>query len=139
LSRIDSLKFKIEQLCRAYPEAEERKKENLKRKIKAYKTELEYTLARDKRNGSRGSLYNTDPLVPCVFNSGCAIGKRGITAIEIENGQIALVHWFDRKKSTKYVERNGCKAQRLTDTDFFRAVLSQESLDYLFARINLLL
>ena len=42
-------------------------------------------------------VYDSIFHIPCVFNSGCVIGKRGMTCIEIENGNISLVHWFDKK------------------------------------------
>lgn len=39
--------------------------------------------------------------IPCLFNSGCVIGKRGVTAPEIEEVNIRLVHWFDSRISKK--------------------------------------
>lgn len=138
LSVIDSLRYKIEKLCRDYAEAEEEHKPELERKIRVHNRQLTRTLARDRRNGSRASLYRTDDVVPCVFNSGCAVGKRGITAIEIEDGDIRLVHWFDRNRSTKYFDLNGYRPSRLDGTDFYRVVLKSESLKYVDARIRLL-
>ena len=87
LSRIDYLKFQIESLCRSYPAADAAGKAFLEEKIRAYQQDLQYTLTKDRKNGSRSSLYDSGRLVPCVFNSGCATGKRGITALEITGGQ----------------------------------------------------
>ncbi|MCK7513153.1 MAG: hypothetical protein MZV70_60110 [Desulfobacterales bacterium] len=44
----------------------------------------------------------------------------------------------DRRRSDKYVEAAGYEPQRLGDSDYFRVVLKEEDLDYIFARIELL-
>ncbi len=138
LSRIDYLKFQIENLCRSYPAADAAGKEILEKKIRAYQEDLQYTLAKDRKKGSRSSLYDSGRLVPCVFNSGCATGKRGITALEITGGNIALVFWFDRDETTKYFNFNGYQPESLGDTGFFRVPLKEDSLDYVSTRIKLL-
>ena len=73
-----------------------------------------------------------------MFNSGCGIGRHGITALEIAGGRIALVYWFDRRKSAKYFESESSQPQQLGDSDYFRVILKEEDLDYIFTRINLL-
>jgi hypothetical protein len=73
-----------------------------------------------------------------LFNSGCGIGRHGITAIEIVQGRAALIYWFDRRKSAKYFESEGYQPQQLGDSDYFRVILKDEDLDYIFTRINLL-
>jgi UDP-2,3-diacylglucosamine pyrophosphatase LpxH len=141
LSKIEYLKFKIEQYCRNYSQADndEATRAKLALKIKKFNEELQYlSLKKNKRNGSRSSLYNSDLMVPCMFNSGCVIGKKGITAIEITNGHIALVHWFDRRKSQKYLDYNGYTPAQLENTEYFRVVFKEENLNYIFARIELL-
>ncbi len=35
--------------------------------------------------------------LPPYFNSGCCVGKSGITAIEIDEGYISLVKWYYSK------------------------------------------
>ena len=84
------------------------------------------------------NLYHEGPLLPCLFNSGSGIGRHGITAIEIAGGRIALVIWFDRRRSLQYAESAGYEPQRLGDSDYYRVVLKEEDLDYIFARIELL-
>ena len=79
----------------------------------------------------RGTLYNSPLLLPCLFNPGCCIGKRGLTGLEIADGRIALVHWFDS-------DRSDHSGEPLAGTPFRREVLEQESLDYLFTRVRLL-
>ena len=137
LSKIDSLKLKIEAFCRLFPEAGEERRRLLEERIGHYKEELRQLL-RKRRPGSDGSLYDLDVLVPCLFNSGCGIGRSGITALEIVGGRIQLVHWFDGRRSSKYFAYNGNPPERLEDSDYYRVILKSEPLDYLFARIRLL-
>jgi hypothetical protein len=73
-----------------------------------------------------------------LFNSGCAIGKRGVTAIEIADGEISLVHWFDRTRGAHHLLDHGNRPQRLGRTDYYRTVLKQDRLEYIFGRIKLL-
>lgn len=138
LSKVDSLKFQMEAMCRRFPEAGGGEQESLRLRILECRGELSRTLANDRENAFRDTLYDVGPVVPCLFNSGCAVGKRGITAIEIAGGDIALVHWFDATKSSKYLTAGGVSPQRLQGTDYFRVALKQDSLGYIFARIKLL-
>lgn len=138
LSKIDSLKFKIEQLCRDYPLTAPESRPALAQRIQTYHQELQYYLRQHSNTANRSSLYNSDLLVPCLFNSGCVIGKNGITALEINDGRIALVYWFDARKSRKYFNSNGYQPQQLDATDYYRVVINQDELDYIFTRIKML-
>lgn len=139
LSKIDSLKFKIEQLCRIYPEADSGKRKELGNKIKKFKNELQI-LMRKKRNSKRifSSLYDSEPLVPCIFNSGCVIGKSGMTSIEIHDNKIFLVYWFNKEITSKYLDVEEEKPQQIGNSNYYRLILKQESLDYIFTRVKLL-
>ena len=130
LSKLDSLRFRIENLCRRIPSASGRRRPALERELALRKQELEQVLVRRGRDPG-GSLYESPLLVPCLFNSGCCIGKRGVTGLEIAEGSIALVHWFDPSRS----RRSG---QVLAGSPYRREVLEQEPLDYLFTRVRLL-
>ena len=101
LSRVDTLRFRIEQLCRDYPAVSPRARREIEEMVEAYKKDLALFTEKDRRDGARSSLYDEQLPIPCLFNSGCAIGKRGLTAIEIEDGHIALVHWFDARRSDR--------------------------------------
>jgi predicted phosphodiesterase len=138
MSKVDCLKFKIEQLCRDYSTAGEKARRELAAKIQKYHQELEYLLAKNNSEDLRSSLYNSDLLVPCIFNSGCVIGRKGITAIEIRGGNIGLVHWFDQNNSQKYFDFNGYLPEQLEESDYHRVILKEENLDYIFTRIQLL-
>ena len=140
LSRQDRLKFHIEQLCRLYPQAAEEEKESLEKRILESKAELQALISKKRNRGmeARGSLYQSGPVVPCLFNSGCCIGKSGITALEIEAGRMALVHWFDRRVRDKYLTSGEHTCRQLEDSEYFRVLLKDENLGYLFTRIRLL-
>jgi UDP-2,3-diacylglucosamine pyrophosphatase LpxH len=138
LSKIDSIKFKIEQLCRSFINAHDGEKKNIARDIRFYKHELQAVYDKGMKNGSRSSLYNSNLLVPCLFNSGCTVGKRGITAIEVEDSSIALVYWFDRAREEKHFSHNEMPIERFGKSNYYRMVLKRDCLDYIFTRINLL-
>jgi UDP-2,3-diacylglucosamine pyrophosphatase LpxH len=138
LSKIDSIKFKIEQLCRSFIDARDGERRSIERDIVFYRNELQAIYDRGMKNGSRSSLYNSNLLVPCLFNSGCTIGKRGITAIEIENNMISLVYWFDRSRGEKHFSHNELPIEQLGQSGYYRMVLKRDCLNYIFTRINLL-
>lgn len=138
LSKVDILKFEIEQLCREYAASNNGIREETAKRIRKYSLELDDILEKDRKRAERGSLYHTHPLVPCLFNAGCVIGKRGMTAVEIVDGKISLVHWFDERRSIKYFNFNGYYPQKLEQTPYHRVVLNSDELDYMFARIELL-
>jgi predicted phosphodiesterase len=138
LSKIDSLKFKIERYCRIYPAAESGRQKELEKLIEKFKSELEKLLQSKKRKSHEENLYARIPMVPCLFNSGCCIGKNGITAIEIKEGYIELVYWFDNKRSGKYFDFGEYRPTRFGRSDYWRVSLNKESLEYVFTRIKLL-
>jgi len=162
LSKIDTLRFRIEQLCRDYPSVSPRARQDIEKVVQGYKLQLEHLWEKDRRDGMQSGLYNEQLSVPCLFNSGCAIGKRGLTAIEIADAQISLVHWFDRRRSQKHLSdgngvpapgkslkappsrragdfpMDGSRPKRLDDTDYYRTVLKTDRLEYVFSRIRLL-
>ena len=139
LSKIDTLRFRIEQLCRDYPTVSPRARVAIETAVALYRRDLARLWAKDQREeGLRGSLYNEQIWIPCLFNSGCGIGKRGVTAIEIAGGEIALVQWFDRTRGESRLTQDRAPAERLGNSDFFRTVIKQDRLEYVFSRIRLL-
>lgn len=137
LHKVDRLKFKIEQLCREYLKAGS-KQEEIKKNIKQQKKELKKYFKEHKEHSYQNYVYNSLFHIPCLFNSGCVVGKRGMTCLEIEGDKIRLVHWFDKKISKKYLTQSNYKPKQLEDTDFYRMVIKEESLRYIFTRIKLL-
>ncbi|MEO9872553.1 metallophosphoesterase [Ekhidna sp.] len=138
LHKVDRLKYKIEQLCRDFSEAEKDDLSEIKQEIKTHKKELKRYYKENKDHSFQNYVYNTLFHIPCVFNSGCVVGKRGMTCLEIEDDKIRLVHWFDKKISKKYLKQSGYKTERLGDTDFYRLIMNEESLHYIFTRIKFL-
>ncbi len=139
LSKLDTLRFKIEQACRKLAEGSGGERDALEAKIRSLTDEMGRMQARNDRYDHTGSLYRTVPPVPCLFNSGCAIGRSGITALEISGGSIRLVHWFDRSRTQRYLEKkNGYRPEPLGGTPYYRLVLKEETLDYVFTLIRLM-
>lgn len=138
LHKVERLKYKIEQLCREFAQGTKKNAESIKEAIQVYKSDLKKFYKENEDTNFQNYVYNTIFPIPCLFNSGCVIGKRGITCLEIENGQIRLVHWFDEKTSKKYLKQTGYEPVRLAETNYYRMVINQESLDYVFTRIKFL-
>ncbi len=138
LSKLDTIKFEIENLCREYPEVERSRRREVEERIETLKSRLSAIQEDPRFHVATGSLYNENLLVPCMFNSGAVIGSRGMTGIELSGGEIRLVYWFDRIRSQTYLRYRNHEAERLPDTDFHRVVVQRDSLDYIFSRIKLL-
>ena len=138
LSKVDFLRFKIEKLCREYTESGKRRKKKITEEINHYKNELKRANQKNHRGYIQRSTYAPQMHIPCLFNSGCGIGKRGITAIEIEDGDIALVYWFDLDRTSKYFNYYDREPEQLDDSSYYRVVLNRDNLNYIFTRIRLL-
>jgi len=138
LSRIDTLQMKIESLIRKYPRKDIDKQDFFNDLIKKSKDEIDRLYQKNNSFNLRNGIYNDKLLIPCLFNSGSGIGKRGITGIEIRNGRIALAYWFDSKRSSRYLNYESVKCKKLNGTDYYKAILKSEPLSYVFTRIKLL-
>jgi predicted phosphodiesterase len=154
LSRFDFIRFEIERLCRDYPASEGREKKRIAAEVEALRSDLG-KLKRSERRDVRTSLYGGggsaggsgsaggagfagDIPVPCLFNSGSAISRRGINAIELDGEKIALVYWFTEEAGRKFISRGNYEVEKLRGTKYRRAVLNRDRLDYIKARIELL-
>jgi UDP-2,3-diacylglucosamine pyrophosphatase LpxH len=138
LTKAERLKYRIEQLCRKFAKADEKRKKPIRKLIKSHKKELLKIFSEKNYINFHSSIYHTIFHIPCLFNSGCVIGKRGMTCLEIEDNKIALVHWFDKKISDKYLDKRGYEPEQFRESDYYRMVLNKEYLNYIFSRINLL-
>ncbi|MBN2436961.1 MAG: metallophosphoesterase family protein [Spirochaetes bacterium] len=138
LSKRDTLKYQIENLCRQYSKAPKAKRPEIAGKIKELHTELQKVVNRQKSTNSPGSLYDMDNLVPCLFNCGSGIGRTGITGLEINNGKIALVHWLNKKQSKRIVTSEEKDMKAVKGCKYARVLLKEDDLDYIFTRIELL-
>lgn len=138
LSKIDSLKFAIEMLIREYPTVDSERARQIRSEIRQMTRELRHAYERDKKLAMRSAPYDPLTVVPCMFNSGCCIGKRGITGIEIENGRIRLVYWYGKRRYKKYLRFFEDQPMPLDNSPFHRIVLKSDDLDSIFNRIYLL-
>jgi predicted phosphodiesterase len=138
LSRFDYIKFEIERLCRDYPLAGGDERGRIEGEVRALRVELAKLKRKERRRSLQESLYGDELPVPCLFNSGSAIGKKGATALEIEDGNISLVYWFTEGQGKKFVNRGGYRVETLEGTDRRLAKINSDRLDYVKARIELL-
>lgn len=138
LSRYDLIKYEIESLCREYPSADEAKRIHIEREVHALRGELEKLTKKERRHSLHDSLYGDILPVPCLFNSGNCIGRKGLTCIELDNESISLVYWFLDGQGKKFVSRGQYAIEALPDSPARRVVLSSDRLDYIQARIRLL-
>jgi UDP-2,3-diacylglucosamine pyrophosphatase LpxH len=139
MSKMDSLNYKIETLLRKHARTEDNEKRiALEGRINQIKAEIDTHLASKGNEHTISSQYSSHTIVPSVFNSGCVIGKRGITAIEIKNGKIYLVHWFHKDIDKRYRRDTENNTRQLGESGFYRSVLKKDTLDYIFTRIRLL-
>lgn len=138
MSKIDSIKFEIERLCRKYPDASDRKQRKIEQRIEGYRQELQQIDPDEDKTATVSSLYNANLVVPCMFNSGSVIGKRGMTCLEIAEGRITLVNWFDDTRSKRYLRYSNYEIWQMPGTDYHRVEMKSDRLDSVFARIKLL-
>lgn len=96
LHKVDRLRFKIDQLCRDYLISRPSNQGSIAHSIKFYQAELEKSHQIDNLKNANSLIYHHNLAVPCLFNSGTVIGKRGITCLEISDGKMRLIHWFDK-------------------------------------------
>jgi predicted phosphodiesterase len=136
LGRFDYIKFEIERLCREYPKSSQAERERIETEVKALTGELGKLKRKERRDVLRQSLYGDDLPVPCLFNSGCVIGKKGLNAIELTGEDIALVYWFTEGHGRKFISRGGYHLDYMGLRR--RAVLNQDTLENIQARITLL-
>ena len=138
VTRTDSIKWVIERSLRSIRYSDTEEREKISRQV----TNLigDYKLAR----GSRAveplsSIYSTEIPVPCLFNSGCAIGKRGITGIEIVRDTISLIHWSDHRINETYLT-GGYERRTLSSIapHLHKVVLRKDDLPYIMNSIRVL-
>jgi predicted phosphodiesterase len=138
LGRFDYIKFEIERLCRDYPTSTGKDRARIAGEVQALRLELRKLKRSERRDVLRQSLYGDELPVPCLFNSGSAIGKKGINAIELDNENIALVYWYTHGQGKHFVSRGWYRVENFEKTPYRRSILNQDRLDYVKAKIELL-
>ncbi len=138
LSKYDSIRWKLEHLLDEYPRFEKAEQKKMKKTIIYYRQELERIVKKKRHKHLSRNLYSTNHLlVPCLFNSGCATGKHGITALEIDADTISLVHWGQEHVIKSFTRSEALAATEIHDK-IFRHALKQDCLTGLFLRMELL-
>lgn len=136
-SKYDSLRWAIEELVVEYPCALEERKKTIQNLVDLYRNELSRLGKRDL--DLSGSRYDRERLlVPCLFNSGCATGRNGITALELAWDTLSLVHWTGQEDPKRYVIQEALERETIEGTPVARYLLRKTNLDHVFARIRLL-
>lgn len=139
LSKYDRLRWEIEALLDEYPTAPAERKARIENLVDLYRAEFERASKKELRWGLSKSLYEEKAfLIPCLFNGGCATGKNGISALEIEDGKIGLVHWTHDGRTRPYLMEEAVRKDEIEGSDLRRLLLKQVDLDRVFARIDLL-
>jgi hypothetical protein len=138
LGRFEYIKFEIERLCRDYPASTEKEQRAMAREVEALAADLGKLKRSERRDVLRQSLYGDRLPVPCLFNSGSAISRKGINALELDTEKIALVYWFTEGEGKKFASRGNYEVEKLKGTKRRRVVLNLDRLDYIKARIELL-
>lgn len=137
MSKFDYLNYRLEELCRSYAPSDARRRLQIESEIGEVRQELESCHRNGARRSLRSGRYNAIA-IPSIFNSGCCIGKRGITALEIEDGMIRLVYWTKDGLKKRYPGERLNPSTELGNTGIHRVVLNEDHLDYAFSRIRLL-
>ncbi len=138
-SKYDTLRWNIESMLREYTEAAEGDRTGLAALLQVYVAEFKRLTKKDKRRRMSRSLYDReDILVPSMFNSGCAVGKLGFTAIEIDGPTISLVYWTRAGMARPYLDREALSREGLPGTHWQRYIIASDTLAYVFAALGLL-
>lgn len=138
LSKYDSLRWAIEGLVAEYPLADGSRKKSIADMVAMYRNELAHLGKRELAFDLSRSLYDRGSLlVPCLFNSGCATGKHGATAIEYRNGDLQLVQWTGKRGPKPYVELEALGRDRIDGTSYARYLLRSSPAAHVFARLEL--
>ncbi|MHA2019625.1 MAG: metallophosphoesterase [Promethearchaeota archaeon] len=116
----EQIEIKEKKLAKLQSTEDEVRKNRLSKRIDKLKNEL---LNEEKRGRKyyRITAKGREPL-PCYFNTGCGLFKKGITNIEIEGDKIRLIKW--KKRKSLPLERK-------------RKVLGEKSLSEIRGEINI--
>ena len=136
-SEADYLKYNIEKRIRKHLNSSVEEKEQLESSIRVLADALKILLESGDHYDSFSSIYD-HMIIPCLFNSGCVIDKKGINCLEIEKGEISLVTWYDEENNKSNITYNPITHKKLGNSNYSRVKLKKDSLDYIFTRINLL-
>ena len=140
LTKAEQLRFRIEYLLTRYRKASKMRREEIEGEIASLRADLVDWRSRKRRPDLQSGIYaDGDVPVPCVFNSGTVVGKRGMTCLELTKGKIRLIHWFDDRIGDDDVDRESRDITSLPGGHVHRLVLRQATLEYVMDSLNLLI
>ena len=138
-SKYDTLRWNIETMLRRYSSESVEAKEKTAALIAVFSAEFKQLSKKERKSKVSRSLYEREELlVPCMFNSGCATGRSGFTAMEINGDEISLVYWTKAGSAKPYMEREALSRETLAGTAWTRYTVASDSLEYVMARSKLL-
>ena len=139
LTKAESIRFRIEQLLALYRTASHKRKLEIEADINGLRQNLVSWRSRKGRPELQSGIYEEEDVpVPCLFNSGTVIGKRGMTGLEISSGSIRLVHWFDNRVAPRYVSRDDPRTITLPGSNIHKREIRRASLEYVMDSLRLL-
>lgn len=136
-SKVTDLEMLLEQACRLWVRSSRERRLGLEKRIAVLRQDLRDHFSRGIRD-LPSSIYTKEILVPCLFNSGCVIGKRGLTLLEGGRRKFRLVHWRDPSLHPTGLVPWEHQKQQVWQRGRIRTILREERWDRLFARIHLL-
>ncbi len=139
LTKAETIRFRIEYLLNRYRKAADSRKAEIENEIERLRVELVDWRSRKHFNELQSGIYaENDVPVPCVFNSGTVIGKRGMTCLEISKGRIRLIHWFDEDTQDEFIDWGNREIKILPNGKIHRLILRQAAIDYVMDSLRLL-
>jgi hypothetical protein len=73
---------------------------------------------------------------PCLFNSGLAMGRGGMNAIEIEDDRIRQVHWVRAGRLRRSLQESALQIQSLGSSGPLRCLIAETELANVAARVS---
>lgn len=139
LTKAETLRFRIEYLLGRYRNASDIKKLDIEKELRRHRAELIEWRSRKRRPDLQSGIYEEDDIpIPCMFNSGTVIGKRGMTCLEFTKGKIRLIHWFDERTNKDYTDLDNRHLQTLPGRQIHRLELRQATMEYVMDSLRLL-
>jgi len=136
-SKTSEFEAHLEHLCKKWIKSPVSEREEIEKRIIFMRTHYLEHIHSSSKDLPTG-LYNKEILVPSLFNSGCCIGKRGITGLEISNDKMRLIHWSDPAIHPQSKIHWEYLSTREVAPNLYRTVIRKEATGRIMSRIKLL-
>jgi len=144
LTKVDQIRMRIEALVREYVAvSDSRLRRTIATEIVCARDRFRRCLSTPDSEEDCARLGQTELLIPCYFNSGSGLHRDGLTALELAEGEIRLILFYDaRRPGNEEKHRRAPTVPLPAETGGAstgrRQILQSESLEYVFTRIHLL-